>query len=74
MYGIPIGQDIQANEVRIAEINSLAKKLLGERHPDSELISARQGALNQGWADLQTLAKYREERLAGAHEIQRFNR
>ena len=52
----------------------LARKLLAEGHPDSELIRSRQEALNESWADLRTLANHREERLAGAHEIQRFNR
>ncbi len=52
----------------------MAKKLLGERHPDSELITSRQEALGQAWSDLRTVAKYRDERLRGAHEIQKFNR
>ena len=67
-------QDVQANEASVAEVNVLARKLLAEGHPDSELIRSRQEALNESWADLRTLANHREERLAGAHEIQRFNR
>ena len=67
-------QDVQANEARVADIKSLAKRLLGERHPDAELIASRQEALNQAWDDLRTLAQHRQERLAGAHEIQKFNR
>lgn len=67
-------QDIQANEARIADVNTLAKKLLNERHPDSGLIQARQEAVIESWADLRAVAKHREERLAGAHEIQKFNR
>lgn len=67
-------KDLQANEASIGEVNKLAKKLLGERHPDTELIQSRQEAVNQSWADLRTLAKHREERLAGAHEIQKYNR
>ena len=67
-------QDVHANETRIAEVNNLARKLLGERHPDSELVASRQEALNQAWADLRTVAKYREEKLREAHEIQKFNR
>lgn len=67
-------QDIQANESRVTEVNELAEKLQKEGHPDKELIRSRQDALNQSWSDLTTIAKYREQRLAGAHEIQKFNR
>lgn len=67
-------KDLQANEASIDEVNKLAKKLLGERHPDTELIQAREEAVNQSWTDLRTIAKHREERLAGAHEIQKYNR
>ena len=74
IYYAYILQDIQASESRVTEVNILAEKLLKERHPDSELIHSRQESLNQSWRDLTTIAKYREQRLAGAHEIQRFNR
>ena len=67
-------QDIQASESRVTEVNALAEKLQRERHPDTELIRSRQDSLNQSWRDLTTIAKYREQRLAGAHEIQKFNR
>ena len=67
-------KDLEANEARVAELNKLAKKLLREQHPDSELIEARQEAVKQNWEDLTSLAKEREEKLAGAHEIQKFNR
>ena len=67
-------KDLEANKARVAEVNQLAKKLLGERHPDSDLIESRQEAVNQSWSDLTTLAKHREEKLSGAHEIQKFNR
>ena len=67
-------KDLEANKVRVAEVNQLAKKLLSERHPDSDLIESRQEAVNQSWSDLTTLAKHREEKLSGAREIQKFNR
>ena len=66
--------DLEANEAHIAEVDHLAKKLLIEGHPDSELIQKRQEAVNDSWAELKILARHREERLAGAHEIQKFNR
>ena len=58
----------------MTEVNALAEKLLRERHPDTELIRSRQEALNLSWGNLTTIARYREQRLAGAHEIQKFNR
>lgn len=67
-------KDLEANEARVAELSMLAKKLLMERHPESELIESRQEAVEQNWEDLTTLANEREEKLAGAHEIQKFNR
>ena len=67
-------KDLEANEARVAELNKLAKKLLREKHPDSELIESRQEAVKQNWDELTSVAKEREEKLAGAHEIQKFNR
>lgn len=67
-------KDVQANESSIATVNQMAERLLAEHHPDSELIHGRQEAVNEGWSDLRTLAKYREEKLAGAFEIQKYNR
>ncbi len=67
-------KDVQANESSIAQVNQMADKLLAERHPDAELIRSRQESVNEGWSDLRTLAKYREEKLAGAFEIQKYNR
>ena len=56
------------------EVNTLAEKLQRERHPDSEFIHGRQEAVTQSWKNLTTIAKYREQRLAGSHQIQKFNR
>ena len=67
-------QDIEANESRVTEVNLLAQKLENERHPDIKIIRSRQSALNQSWKDLNTVARYRQQRLSGAHEIQKFNR
>ena len=67
-------KDLEANEARVAGLSKLAKKLLMEGHPESELIESRQEAVEQNWEDLTTLANEREEKLAGAHEIQKFNR
>ncbi len=67
-------KDLEANNTRIQKLSQQAKKLLGERHPDSDMIETRQEGVKQSWAELQMLAQRREEKLAGAHEIQKFNR
>ena len=67
-------KDLEANEARVAELSKLAKKLLIEKHPESEMIESRQEAVEQNWEDLTALANERGARLAGAHEIQKFNR
>lgn len=67
-------KDLEANKVRVAGLSKLAKKLVMEGHPESELIESRQESVEQNWEDLTTLASEREEKLAGAHEIQKFNR
>ena len=67
-------KDLEANKTRIEQLGQQARKLLRERHPDSDMIESRQEAVRQNWAELQMLAQRREEKLAGAHEIQKFNR
>ena len=67
-------KDLEANETRVKDLNRLAGKLLGEGHPDSELIMSRQEAVKQNWEELTSAAREREERLAGAHEIQKLYR
>jgi len=67
-------KDLEANRTRIEQLGLQAQKLLRERHPDSDMIESRQEAVRQSWAELQMLAQRREEKLAGAHEIQKFNR
>ena len=67
-------KDLEANQARIEKLSSQAKKLLGEKHPDSDMIETRLEAVCQSWSELTSLAQTREEKLAGAHEIQKFNR
>ncbi len=67
-------KDLQANESSIAQVNQIAEKLLADHHPNADLIRGRQDSVNEGWSDLRTLAKHREEKLAGASEIQKYNR
>ena len=84
-----------ANEARVSHVNSVAEKLIGEGHPEVELIETRtqvkhfffknpcyyftypccvSKGLNEAWERLKKLAAERQEKLAGSHEVQKFNR
>ena len=67
-------KDMAAQEYRVTEVNTLADKLVTDGHPEVEVIKRRKVELNEAWQRLRSLALARQEKLFGAHEIQRFNR
>ncbi|KAJ8734488.1 hypothetical protein PYW08_013738 [Mythimna loreyi] len=67
-------KDMAAQEYRVTEVNQLAERLVLEGHPERETIVKRKDELNEAWQRLRQMALMRQERLFGAHEIQRFNR
>lgn len=67
-------KDMASQEYRVTEVNDLADKLVTDGHPEKETITQRKEELNEAWARLKQLALMRQEKLFGAHEIQRFNR
>ncbi|KAK9736583.1 Variant SH3 domain [Popillia japonica] len=67
-------KDMASQEYRVNEVNELAEKLIMEGHPDRDIIVTRKEELNNAWARLKQLSLMRQEKLFGAHEIQRFNR
>jgi spectrin alpha len=67
-------KDMASQEYRVTEVNEQADKLVTEAHPDRETIQRRKEELNEAWQRLKQLALLRQEKLFGAHEIQRFNR
>ncbi|KAL0850595.1 hypothetical protein ABMA28_012356 [Loxostege sticticalis] len=67
-------KDMAAQEYRVTEVNQLAERLVLEGHPERETIVKRKDELNDAWQRLRQMALMRQERLFGAHEIQRFNR
>jgi len=67
-------KDMAAQEYRVTEVNALASKLLEEGHPEAQVITKRRQELEEAWNRLRQLALTRQEKLLGAHEIQRFNR
>nr|CAD7403707.1 unnamed protein product [Timema cristinae] len=67
-------KDMASQEYRVTEVNELADKLVLDGHPERDTILKRKEDLNEAWLRLKQLALMRQEKLFGAHEIQRFNR
>lgn len=67
-------KDMQSQEYRVTEVNQMADKLVQDGHPERDTINKKKEELNEAWQRLKQLAILREEKLYGAHEIQRFNR
>ncbi|KAL5013103.1 hypothetical protein ScPMuIL_011654 [Solemya velum] len=67
-------KDLQNHEDRVNDVNTLAEQLVEEEHPEDGTIRQRQQDVNEAWQRLKQLSLLRQERLFGAHEIQRFNR
>ncbi|GFO16769.1 spectrin alpha chain [Plakobranchus ocellatus] len=67
-------KDLQNHEDKVAEVNNLAEQLVADQHPEEETIRQKQQEVNEAWQRLRQLSLLRQERLFGAHEIQRFNR
>lgn len=67
-------KDMASQEYRVTEVNQLADKLIQDGHPDRDTIGHRKEELNTAWQRLKQMALMRQDKLFGAHEIQRFNR
>ncbi|KAK9511531.1 hypothetical protein O3M35_000170 [Rhynocoris fuscipes] len=67
-------KDMASQEYRVTEVNELADKLVSDGHPEREMILKRKEELNEAWTRLRQQALMRQEKLFGAHEIQRLNR
>ncbi|KAK7505097.1 hypothetical protein BaRGS_00003667 [Batillaria attramentaria] len=67
-------KDLANHEDKVAEVNSLAEQLISDGHPEEETIRQKQAEVNEAWQRLRQLSLLRQDRLYGAHEIQRFNR
>ncbi|XP_026468326.1 LOW QUALITY PROTEIN: spectrin alpha chain-like, partial [Ctenocephalides felis] len=67
-------KDMASQEYRFAEVNDMADRLVLEGHPERDTILKKKEELNEAWQRLKQLALMRQEKLFGAHEIQRFNR
>ncbi|XP_039289075.1 spectrin alpha chain-like isoform X4 [Nilaparvata lugens] len=67
-------KDMASQEYRVTEVNEAADKLMLDGHPERDTIGQRKEGLLEAWARLKQLALMRQEKLFGAHEIQRLNR
>lgn len=67
-------KDMASQEYRVQEVNNLADKLIEDGHPERDIIIKKKDELNEAWQRLKQLTVLRQEKLFGAHEIQRFNR
>ena len=67
-------QDLQNHEEKVTEISSIAEQLILDKHPEVETIQQKRDEVIESWKRLQQLSLLRQDRLYGAHEIQRFNR
>ena len=67
-------KDMASQEFRVSDVCETADKLTGEQHPEAQVITGKKAELLEAWARLKSLAMSRQQRLLGAHEIQRFNR
>ena len=67
-------KDMAAQEFRVTEVVELADRLVSDGHPEVDAIGRRKEELKEAWQRLRQMALNRQEKLFGAHEIQRFNR
>ena len=67
-------KDMASQEFRVTDVCDTADKLVGEQHPESDVVTNKKTELLEAWARLKALATDRQQKLFGAHEIQRFNR
>lgn len=67
-------KDLSNHEDQILELNRRADELVSDSHPDVTQIRLKQKEVNDAWNKLRSNASQRQERLFGAHEVQRLNR
>jgi spectrin alpha len=67
-------KDMASQEFRVTDVCETADKLVSDQHPESSVVTDKKTELLEAWARLKALATERQQKLFGAHEIQRFNR
>ncbi|RNA32314.1 spectrin alpha non-erythrocytic 1 [Brachionus plicatilis] len=68
-------KDLSNHEDQLVELNRRAEELVDTaKHIDTSQIRIKQKDMNEAWSRLRTQAAQRQDKLFGAHEIQRLNR
>ena len=67
-------KDMTSQEFRIQDVSDSAEKIISGHHPESDQVASKKKEVIDAWQRLRRLANSRQEKLFGAHEIQRFNR
>jgi spectrin alpha len=67
-------KDLNQHEDQMLDLNRQADNLVDSGHPNAMQIRSKQKEVNDAWNKLRLYASNRQERLFGAHEIQRLNR
>ena len=67
-------KDLSSHEDQMLDINRRGDVLVDSGHPDKLQIRGKQKEVNDAWNRLRKYASQRQEKLFGAHEIQRLNR
>lgn len=67
-------KDLSNHEDQLVELNRRAEELVESAHPDVSQIRSKQKEVNDAWNRLRINASQRQQRLFGAHEVQRLNR
>lgn len=62
-------QELKSSTEKVTTVNTLARQLLHNEHPNSDEVIARQNQLNQRWNDLEDLAKNKRGALTMAHDV-----
>lgn len=65
-------KDLNNHEPRIEEVDKKGKVLIDDDHHDKELVAEKLAAMHDAWDELKDLALKRQDKLGGAHEIQRY--
>ena len=65
---------LEMQEFRVKDVCEKADKLVSNQHPESVVVTNKKTELSEAWARLKSLVNERQQKLFGAHEIQRFNR
>jgi len=65
-------KDLNNHEPRIDEVDKKGNTLIEADHHDKELVEEKLRTMHDAWEKLKKLALQRQDKLGGAHEIQRF--